>query len=223
MDERIITLIGNEALNKIKKARVLLVGLGGVGGIAAEALVRSGITNLTVIDSDTFESSNLNRQILATNDTLGEKKTDVAVKRLKDINPNLNIKSLNIFLNKDNLNILEKYDYIIDACDTVTTKTLLIKYAYTKNIKIISCMGTGKHLNPEKLHISSLNKTYNCPLAKRIRSLLKKEGLPLNVPVVFSEEKPLNNDEKVSSMIFVPATAGLILAYYVINDIINPK
>lgn len=221
MDERIIALIGEEANLKIKSISVLIVGIGGVGGMAAEALVRSGIQNLTIIDKDKFEISNLNRQIMATNDTIKEYKTDSTLKRLKSINPNINITSHNIFLNAENINILKEYDYIIDACDTITTKILLIKYALKHQIKIISCMGTGKHLNPEELCITSLNKTYNCPLAKKMRNLLKKEGITTNIPVVFSKEIPLNKDEKISSMIFVPATAGLMLAYYVINDLIK--
>lgn len=221
MDERIIALIGKENFNKIQNCHVLIVGLGGVGGICAEALVRSGVGKLTLIDNDSFEKSNLNRQILANIKTIGKSKVEVAKKYFQNINPNIIINTHEIFLNKENINILHAYDYIIDACDTITTKVLLIKYAKQNNIKIISSMGTGKHMDPTNLKITTLNKTYNCPLAKKLRTLLKKENVSLNIPVVFSEEIPLNNEKEVSSMMFVPATAGIYLAYYVISDLIK--
>jgi len=221
MNERTISLIGTENIKKIEQKHILIVGIGGVGGTALEALIRSGIRNITIIDSDNFDESNINRQILATTLNLGEKKTKIAKKRMLEINPNINIQELDIFLNKENMNRLEKYDYIIDACDTITTKIELIKYALKNNLKIISCLGTGKKLDPTKLEITTLNKTYNDPLAKVMRKLLKEENITLNIPVVFSSEQPINNDHKVSSMIFVPSTAGLLLANYVIKDIIQ--
>lgn len=221
MFERTIKLIGEDNLNKLKKANVLIVGLGGVGGICAEALVRSGIGKITIIDYDTIEESNLNRQIITNIKTVGQKKVKVALERLQNINPKLEIKALDIFLNEENINNLAQYDFIIDACDTVTTKVLLIRYALNNNLKIISCMGTGKRLDLTKLEISTLNKTYNDPLAKIVRKKVKELGLPLNIPVVFSKELPLNNDKDIASMIFVPATAGLLLAKFVIKKIIE--
>ncbi len=221
MNERTISLIGTENIKKIEQKHILIVGIGGVGGTALEALIRSGIRNITIIDSDNFDESNINRHILATTLNLGEKKTKIAKKRMLEINPNINIQELDIFLNKENMNRLEKYDYIIDACDTITTKIELIKYALKNNLKIISCLGTGKKLDPTKLEITTLNKTYNDPLAKVMRKLLKEENITLSIPVVFSSEQPINNDHKVSSMIFVPSTAGLLLANYVIKDIIQ--
>lgn len=223
MYDRIIKLIGEDALNTIKSKHVLIVGIGGVGETAAETLVRSGIGKITVIDGDVFNESNLNRQILATTNEIGLSKVDVCKKRLLAINPDLDVNIYNAFLNTENSSILTKYDYIIDACDDINAKILLIKYAQNNNIKIISSMGTGKRLDPSKVKISTLNKTYNDPLAKVMRKRVKDEGLKLNVPVVFSEELPLNNDEVIGSMMFVPSSAGLMLAYYVINDIINKK
>ena len=154
MDERIIPLIGHDNLKKIKTKTILIVGLGGVGGIVAEALVRSGIEKLILIDSDTFEESNLNRQIMATSQNLKQNKTDVTQKRLLDINTKIKVETLNIFLNKDNISNLQdlKIDYIIDACDTIATKVLLIQYALANKIKIISSMGTGKRLNPQQTY-----------------------------------------------------------------------
>ncbi len=223
MDERIIPLIGHDNLKKIKTKTILIVGLGGVGGIVAEALVRSGIEKLILIDSDTFEESNLNRQIMATSQNLKQNKTDVTQKRLLDINTKIKVETLNIFLNKDNISNLQdlKIDYIIDACDTIATKVLLIQYALANKIKIISSMGTGKRLNPQELKISTLDKTYNDPLAKIMRKLIKEQGIKAKIPVVFSSELPINNEKVIASMMFVPATAGLMLAYYVINDIIK--
>lgn len=221
MNEKTIELIGEKNVQKIKEKSVLLVGLGGVGGAALEALVRSGISKITLIDNDVFDTSNLNRQILATISTLNKEKTEIAKKRVLDINKELEIITHQVFLTKDNINILGQYDYIIDACDTVDTKISLIRFAEEKNIKIISCMGTGKRIDSTKIKVSTLNKTYNDPLAKIIRKKVKDAGLKANIAVVFSEELPINNKQEISSMIFVPMIAGLYLANYVIEDIIK--
>ena len=150
MNERTIGLIGQANLNKIQQKSILIVGVGGVGGTALEALIRSGIKKITIIDNDSFEKSNLNRQILATTKTLSSEKTKIAQDRIKKINPEVEVISHQIFLTKENMNILDNYDYIIDACDTINTKISLIEYAKKKGIKIISCMGTGKRLDPSK-------------------------------------------------------------------------
>ncbi len=220
MFERIEKLIGITNLNKIKSKNILIVGIGGVGGVALECLVRSGVENITIIDFDTFEESNLNRQILSNNSNIGNKKTLEAVKRYKDINNNLNIKSLDLFIDKSNINTLEKYDYIIDACDSMEAKVELIKYSITNNINIISSMGMGNRLDPSKVYITKLSKTENDPLSKRLRNLLRKENITLNIPVVASKEVPLKS-QLITSMISVPLAAGNLLAYYVINDIIK--
>ena len=225
MFERSLELIDINVLNKIKETKIFLVGLGGVGGICFEALVRLGFTNITIVDNDKFELSNLNRQILSLTTNLGENKSTVAFKRALAINPAVQIKELNIFLNKDNLeNILseEKYDYIIDACDTITTKIELIKYAKKHNLKIISCLGTGNRFNPSLVEITTLAKTNNDSLAKVMRNLLKKENISLDIPVVWSKEIPIKTKKRTpGSLMLTPASAGLNLAYYVLNDILK--
>lgn len=222
MFERLINLIGKDNLDNLNKAHILLVGVGGVGGFALEALVRSGISNITIIDGDIIDISNLNRQIISNHNNIGNKKVNEAVLRAKSINSSINITSYDKFLNEANIDKIKgDYDYIIDACDDVKAKILLIKYANAHNIKIISILGTGKRLNPSEVKITRLDKTINDPLAKKMRSILKKENINLKVPVVYSESLPLNNDITISSSIFVPATAGIMSAYYVINDIIK--
>ncbi len=223
MYERLIPLIGEENLNKIKKSKILLVGVGGVGGFILEALVRSGFQNITIVDGDIIALSNLNRQIISSINNINIKKVDVAKKRALAINANNNINTIDIFLTIDNFNsyINEEYDYIIDACDDIKIKILLIKYAKSHNIKIISCLGTGRKLNSKDIEITQLNKTYNDPLAKKLRSELRRENIALDIPVLFSKETPKNTGNVVASAIFVPGVAGLSIAEYVFNDIIN--
>lgn len=221
MFDRIKSLIGEDKLKKISDIKVLLVGLGGVGGTALEALVRSGICNITVVDKDIFEESNLNRQILCTKDVIEEKKVDVAVNRVKEINKDCNITPLFMNIDESSINTLGDFDFIIDAIDDVDAKILLMKYANNKNIDIISSMGTGKRLDPRSLVITTLDKTINDPLAKIIRNKARKNNLSLKIPVVASREVPINNDVIIASSIFVPSYAGLLLAYYIIEKVIN--
>ncbi len=225
MFDRLIPLIGEENLKKIKNTNILLIGIGGVGGFTLEALVRSGFQNITIIDGDTIDESNLNRQIITNNKNIGNLKGEEASKRYLSINCNLNLKILNIFLTKENFSkyINEKYDYIIDACDSLNIKVELIKYAQKNSIKIITALGTGKKVNPQYLEITTLDKTKNDPLARKIRNLVRKENLNLKVPVVFSNESPLNTKNTIGSCIFVPAVAGIYLANYVFLDIIKPQ
>ena len=225
MFERTIGLIGEENFNKIQDASVLIVGVGGVGGTCLEALVRSGIKNIICIDNDVFSLSNLNRQILCTNKNINKEKTNESMIRMKDINKEINFIPLNIFLNKENINILDDYkiDYIIDACDTIDTKIELVKYALKNNIKIISSMGTGKKIDPTKLCITTISKTFNDPLAKVIRKRLKEENITFDLPVISSSESILTKGNVIASMMFVPSVAGLYLTYYVINDLITKK
>ena len=220
MFDRLKLLIGEENIAKIASKKVLLVGLGGVGGFVFESLVRSGIKNFTVCDGDTFDTSNLNRQILANQNNIGLNKALEAKNRALSINPDINIEVIDYNLTKDNINKLGAFDYIIDACDDVSAKIELIKYAINNNIKIICSMGTGKRLDPTKLAITRIDKTYNDPLAKVMRSKLKKEGITLKIPCVASTELSINNDKVIASSIFVPATAGIYLASFVITDII---
>ena len=205
MYDRIEKLIGKDNLDKINQKHILIVGLGGVGGTAFEALIRSGFLNFTIVDNDKFEISNLNRQILCLRNDLGKNKVDVA-----------KIRTLNI-----NLENINKIDYIIDACDDIKGKKKLIKFANDNQINIISALGMGKRIDPTKVIITRLDKTHNCPLAKKLRYELRSQNICIKIPVVFSEEIPKNNNNIVSSCIFVPSVAGLYLASYVFNDIIQ--
>lgn len=223
MFDRTLKIIEPELFLKIQKTKILLVGVGGVGGFAFESLIRLGFTDITLIDYDTFEKSNLNRQILCTEKTLNQIKIECAKKRGESINKKAHITLKNCFLNSENMSYIpEKYDYILDACDTLTTKISLIKKAFKDNSKIISCMGTGNRLNPNFVEITTLNKTYNDPLAKKMRKLLKEENIPLNIPVVWSKELPIKTKDRTPGSIFlVPASAGLNLAYFVLKDLMN--
>lgn len=221
MFERLEILIGKDALKKLSKVNVLLVGVGGVGGTALEALVRSGIKNITIIDGDNFQISNLNRQILATMEDLDKPKVEVAVKRMLSINSLLNITGKKMYVNEENINSLGNFDFIIDACDDVKAKLLLMKHAQENNIEIISSMGTGKRLNPSNVVITRLDKTSNDALAKKIRYEARKMGLNLKIPVCLSKEVAICKGSVVASSIFVPSTAGLLIAYYIIEKVIN--
>ncbi len=205
-------------------SNILLIGVGGVGGACLEALVRMGLKNITIIDNDVFQETNLNRQILSTKNNIGESKVKEAVLRAKSINPNISIKGLEMFLitsNIDEINYKE-YDYIIDCCDTVTTKLLLIQKALENNIRIISSMGTGNRIDPTKLEITNIWKTNNDPLAKIMRKLLKENNIKAKIPVVTSKELPIKNINRTpGSTSFVPNVAGFYIASYVFNDIIS--
>lgn len=224
MFDRFLKIVSKENLEKIKNIKVLLIGIGGVGGYTLEALIRSGVEDITIIDNDVVEETNLNRQLVALHSTLNKYKTTVAKERALDINPNAKISEIIKFIDKDNINTIfdKEYDYIIDACDTITTKLLLINHATEKNIRIISCMGTGNRLDPTKLNITKLNKTYGDPLAKVMRKLLKDNNINLNIPVVWSSEEPTKTDSRTpGSSALVPSVAGIYLATYVINDVLN--
>ena len=196
IDDRILKIISKEAFDKIQKLNVLIVGVGGVGGYALEALVRSGILNITIIDKDKIDESNLNRQIIALSSNINRSKVEEAKTRMLDIRKNLNINAIELFLNKDNVSEVlagNNYDYIIDACDNVTVKVELIDYAIKNNINIISCLGTGNRFNPEELKITTLDKTYNDPLGKVLRKLLKEKGIRKKITVVWSKRITYKN------------------------------
>lgn len=222
MFDKTIELIGKDAFNKIKSKTVLIVGIGGVGGFATEALVRSGINNIILIDHDTIEITNINRQIISNTENIGKYKVDEFKKRLEIINPECNIETIQIFLDENNLNILDNYniDYIIDACDSVKTKKRLIDYSINKNIKLISSMGTANKIDPTKLEITDIRKTSYDPLAKILRKYIIELKTEKKIMVVSSKEQPIKKD-KLSTLMFVPATAGILCAKYVINDIIE--
>lgn len=225
MFERLIPLIGMDNLEKIESTKILLVGIGGVGGFTLEALVRTGFENITIVDGDTIEESNLNRQIITNTNNIGHSKVKEAFNRYTSINGNVNIKAIDVMLTKDNFYeyIHEDYDYIIDACDDLAIKLELIRYAQNHNIKIVSALGTGKKLNPTCLEITTLAKTENDPLARKLRSMVRHANLDLNILVVFSKELSIDTDNVIGSAIFVPAVAGLYLANYVFLDILKPQ
>ena len=223
MFDRLSIIFTNKQMEKIQKLNVLIIGIGGVGGYALEALVRSGVLNITIIDNDVIELSNLNRQIISLNSNLKNEKVVAAQERMLDINPDIKINAKNIFLNKDNIDSLnmKEYDYIIDACDTITTKVLLAKKAKEEGINIISCMGTGNRFKPELLEITKLSKTYNDPVAKIMRKLLKEEGI-YDMIVCWSREVPIKTGQRTpGSAIFVPATAGLLISSHIILETIK--
>ena len=220
MFERLLKIITKEQLDKLSKISVLLVGVGGVGGYTLEALIRMGIKNITIIDNDIVDLTNLNRQIITNTNNIGNNKVDEAIKRAKSINPDINIKGLKLFLTKDNIKDIniKEYDYIIDACDTITTKVELIKYAKKENIKIITCLGTGNRLDPTKVVITDIYKTNYDPLAKIMRKLLKDNNIKKQ-DVVYSTEIPIKTSDRTpGSSSLVPSTAGIYLAYYIIKD-----
>lgn len=222
MFDRLEKMIGSEALNKINQTRVMVVGLGGVGGICVLSLVRSGIKNIALVDYDVVDISNLNRQVVAFRSTLGKKKTEVLRNLILDINPECNVKIYDMFLDSNNINdILNDYDYVVDACDTVKTKQAIIKTSINKNIKVISSMGTGNKLDPSKLEITEIRKTINDPLARIMRKWVKDEKINKKIPVVSSTEIPIKVEGVVSSNSFVPSSAGLLITSWLINDVIN--
>lgn len=223
MNERLELLIGNK-IELIKNKTVLIIGLGGVGSYALEAIVRSGIGHIIIADYDKVDETNLNRQLLALTTTIGLDKIDVAITRIKAINPNCQITSIKEFINSSNIEILFKkdLDYVIDACDTIETKKQLIRECLKRKIKFISSMGTGNKLDPTQLEILDIRKTSYDPIAKIIRKMVKEEKINNKIMVVSSKEKPIETNTKtIGSTAFVPATAGLLCASYVINDIIS--
>lgn len=223
--DRVVKLIGEDNFKKIQSKTVCVVGLGGVGGYAVEGLVRSGISKLILVDYDRVDVTNLNRQIISNQNNIHCYKTDEAETRVKDINPLCEVVKLNIKLDDSNINELfqHEFDYLIDACDTIVVKELLIKLCLENNIKIISSMGTGNKIHPDALEIIDIRKTSYDPIAKKIRKYLKDEHIYDKVMVVCSKEQGNKFQGSIPSMMFVPATSGIMCANYVICDIIHKK
>lgn len=216
-------LLGDLAMNKLKNARVAVFGVGGVGGYVVEALVRSGVGEIDVFDNDTVAESNLNRQIIATTQTIGRPKVDVIKERALLINPDIKVNAHNCFYLPDNADEydLSVYSYIVDAIDTVTAKIELIKRAKAINVPIMSSMGTGNKLEASSLQVADIKKTEMCPLARTMRRELKNRGIT-SLKVVYSKEKPItpdDGDRTPASTAFVPAAAGLIIAGEVVKDL----
>lgn len=213
-------LIGEEALLRLKGAKVALFGVGGVGSYCLEALVRAGIGEIHVFDGDVVAESNINRQIIATTATIAKDKVEVAKERALLINPEVRVVSRKLFYLPDKSDEvdLSVYDYVIDAVDTVTAKIELIVQANRANVKVISCMGTGNKLDATAFKVEDIYKTKVCPLAKVMRKELKLRGIE-SLKVVYSEEEPLKRERTPASISYVPSVAGLILAGEVIKDI----
>lgn len=224
MFDRLEKLIGKENLNKLHSKTVAVVGVGGVGGYALETLVRNGIENVIIVDNDTIDITNKNRQIIALNSTIDMNKVDAFEKRVKDINENVNVIKLQIFLNEETKKELFKYniDYLVDSCDTVTTKIMLIRECLNRNIKFISSMGTGNKFDPKKLVITDIKKTSYDPLAKVIRHEINKLNITDSITVLSSTEEPIKTGLRTpASYSVVPNTAGILIADYILKDIID--
>ena len=225
-------LLGSDALARLQKARVAVFGLGGVGGYVVEALTRSGVGSLTLIDSDTVSISNLNRPILATHSTVGMLKVDAARQRIGDINPDCHVETYPIFYTPETADRFEfsQYDYIVDAIDTVTGKLALVERAQAAGTPIICCMGTGNKLDATKLTLTDLSKTAGCPLARVLRRELRKRGIE-HLDVVYSTEPPMTprpldtppagKYTVPGSVMWVPATAGLLMAQHIMSKLVG--
>ena len=222
--ERTELLIGSYGVEKLKRATVAVFGVGGVGGYAVEALARSGVGHLVLIDADKVMLSNINRQIIATHKTLGKDKIEVAKERVLEINPECVVSTHAVFYSKDTKSTFdfENYDYVVDAIDTLDSKIDLILTAKEAKAPIISSMGAGNKLDPTAFRVADISKTAVCPLARCVRTRLKKAGLTHGLKVVYSEEAPITKREAgvpVGSVAFVPSVAGLIIASEVIKDL----
>ena len=221
-------LLGEEALHKLRSARVALFGIGGVGSFAAEALARGGVGHITLVDGDTVSITNINRQLIALHSTVGKEKTAVMAERIADISPETEVETYPVVYGAENRDLLDfsTYDYVIDAIDTVTSKLILIEEAKKAGVPVISCMGTGNKFHPERFEVTDISKTSVCPLAKIMRKELKVRGIK-NVKVVYSKEEPQKPAESPEtgkrqipgSLSFMPPVAGLLLAGEVIRHI----
>lgn len=219
--ERLEKLIGLNNVVKVKNLNVLIVGIGGVGGYTLESLVRSGVNNITIVDGDVIDESNLNRQIISDSSNIGELKVVVANKRARSINPNMVLSYYDVYLDKNSIKEIDvsRFDYVVDACDDMDAKVLLINECLEKGVRIISSMGTANKMDASKLEITKLYKTKYDPIAKKLRKLIDKSKQK-DVVVVSSSEEVIECDG-LGSNSFVPAVAGLLITNYIINDTIE--
>lgn len=216
-------LIGKDALEKLHDSRVIIFGVGGVGGFVCESLARAGVGTIDIVDNDTVALSNINRQIIALHSTVGFPKVDVMKKRIDDINPDCSVNTHQIFFLPENASQFNfsSYDYVIDAVDTVAAKIAIIELAKKSGVKVISCMGAGNKLDPSQFRIADIAKTSVCPLARVVRRELKKRGIS-GVKVLFSTEQPVtHNADFPASISFVPSVAGLLIAAEVVRDLMG--
>lgn len=228
-------LYGEDAVERFKNSRVAVFGIGGVGGHLTEALVRSGIGTIDIIDNDIVSITNINRQIIATGKTVGKLKVDVMEERIKSVNPCCNVNKYNTFVLPENIDIFDfsAYDYVADAIDTVSGKLAIVKKAYEQGIPVISSMGAGNKLDPTRFEVADISKTSVCPLARVMRRLCKENGVK-KLKVVYSKEESItpfetNNDEQSAkrqipgSNAIVPAVAGLIIASEILKDLADKQ
>lgn len=218
-------LIGKENLQKLQEAKVAVIGIGGVGGYVVEGLVRAGVGNITIMDHDTIAESNINRQIIATTKNIGKYKVEEMQKRVIEINPAIQIQTINAFYDENSQILDATYDYVVDAIDTVSSKIAIIQKCKEYNLPVISCMGTGNKLQPSQFKITDISNTKVCPLAKVMRKELKKLGIE-KVQVLYSEEEPIKKQERgmpPASISFVPSVAGLLICAEVVKEIIKEK
>lgn len=216
-------LIGKDALKKLHDSRVIIFGVGGVGGFVCESLARAGVGTIDIVDNDTVALSNINRQIIALHSTVGFPKVDVMKKRIDDINPDCSVNTHQIFFLPETASQFNfsSYDYVIDAVDTVAAKIAIIELAKKSGVKVISCMGAGNKLDPSQFCIADIAKTSVCPLARVVRRELKKRGIS-GVKVLFSTEQPVtHNADFPASISFVPSVAGLLIAAEVVRDLMG--
>ena len=226
MLDRLELLVGAEGIFKLKSSKIVVVGLGGVGGYVVESLIRSGIENIIIVDYDTIDESNLNRQIIATKNNIGKLKVDEFEKRILSINDKVNITKLPIFIDENNIDelFLDDITYIIDACDSIKTKKFIISKCLENNIKFITCLGTGKRMDPSKLKICDIRETKYDPIARILRKYVKDNRINSKVLCCYSEEEPIKyNSNVIGSNSFVPSSAGLLISSYVVRDICKQK
>ena len=221
---RTAQLLGNENVEKLFDKHVIVFGVGGVGGYVVEALARSGVGKISIVDNDVVNESNINRQIIALHSTVGMQKVEVLKNRILDINPKCQVFVHNQFFLPENSNDFDFsiYDYVVDAVDTVTAKLEIIKKSKESNVPVISSMGTGNKLNPMGFKVSDISKTKVCPLARVMRNELKKRGIS-KVKCVYSEENPVIQTQTPASVAFVPPVAGLLIASEVVKDLCIEK
>ncbi|HGM3505640.1 TPA: tRNA threonylcarbamoyladenosine dehydratase [Clostridioides difficile] len=223
-------LVGDDGIEKLNNSNVIVFGVGGVGSFTVEALVRAGVGNITIVDFDDVDITNINRQIPALHSTVGRYKVDVMEERILDINPNINIKKIRSLYNKDTSDeiLTERYDYVVDAIDMVSSKIHLIETCEKKGLKVISSMGMGNKLDPTKIVVTDIHKTSTCPLAKVMRKELRDRGIK-KLKVVYSTEQPIELKKKVmngrkvtpGSVSFVPSVGGLVIASVIVNELLG--
>ncbi len=223
--DRTKKLIGEAAFGRLRNSKVLVIGVGGVGGYVCEALCRAGVGRIDIIDKDTVDITNINRQIIATTETVGQPKAEVMRQRMLSINPELETRAYQCFYLPETADDFDfsKYDYIVDAVDNVTAKLEIICRAKAAKTPVISSMGTGNKLDPSAFQIADIEKTKVCPLARVIRRELKKRGVR-GVKVLYSEEEPISTSSRTpASISFVPPAAGLLIAAEVVRDLMTPQ